>query len=182
MGDGRPDDLHLGFLTVVNQDPHGLMGGYLLLNRFGRPVEFHCTTPIRPNRAQQILFGPTLAPYLYGEQIGQTLVGKAGVEAAVICTNEPRVLAVRDYVTTPVLLILSAEDDASSATLVCTTQFELCGCKCAVLSAHLGDHAAAAARLERLGAFDFVEPFGRIGEAMIEALASWNAQPSARCA
>jgi hypothetical protein len=56
----------LGFLAVVEHELHGLFGGYLLLNATGRPLEFHCTAPVRPNRAQQILYGPTLEPYLYG--------------------------------------------------------------------------------------------------------------------
>ena len=50
----------LGFLTVVEHPQHGLFGGYLLLNHGGRPLEFHCTAPIKPNRAQEILYGPTL--------------------------------------------------------------------------------------------------------------------------
>ena len=54
----------------------GLFGGYLVLNLLGRPLEFHCTAPVRPNRAQEILYGPTLDPYLCGERIGQTLVGE----------------------------------------------------------------------------------------------------------
>ena len=48
----------LGFLTVLEHPQHGLFGGYLLLNLAGRPVEFHCTAPVKPNRAQQILYGP----------------------------------------------------------------------------------------------------------------------------
>ena len=75
----------LGFLTVVEQDPLGLVGGYLLLNGAGRPLEFHCTAPVKPNRAQQILFGPTLAPYLYGEQIGQTLIAKGAIAPMLVC-------------------------------------------------------------------------------------------------
>ena len=59
----------VGFLTVQSFADVGLIGGYLLLNPLGRPLEFHCTAPVRPNRAQEILYGPTLAPYLYGEQI-----------------------------------------------------------------------------------------------------------------
>ena len=85
----------LGFLTVVEHAQHGLMGGYLLLNAAGRPLEFHCTAPLKPNRAQQILYGPTLEPYLYGEQIAEALVGKATVEPLLICTDARPVLAVR---------------------------------------------------------------------------------------
>ena len=62
----------VGFLTVQEFTDLGLIGGYLILNAVGRPLEFHCTAPVRPNRAQEILYGPTLAPFLYGEQIGLT--------------------------------------------------------------------------------------------------------------
>src|SRR6266404_1210747 len=50
----------VGFLTVVSSEPHGLVGGYLVLNALGRPLEFHCTAPVKPNRAQEILYGATL--------------------------------------------------------------------------------------------------------------------------
>ena len=72
----------LGFLTVLEHETDGLFGGYLILNLAGRPLEFHCTAPIRANRAQEILYGPTLEPYLYGEQIGQNAVGKGHGAAA----------------------------------------------------------------------------------------------------
>ena len=68
----------LGFLTVVEDQKSGLFGGYLVLNSAGRPLEFHCTAPVKPTRAQEILYGPTLKSYLYGEQIGKTLLDHAG--------------------------------------------------------------------------------------------------------
>ena len=71
--DAQSKRLALGFLTVVEHPQYGLFGGYLMLNTAGRPLEFHCTAPIKPNRAQEILYGPTLEAFLYGEQIGQTL-------------------------------------------------------------------------------------------------------------
>ena len=66
--------LAIGFLTVTRDVEQGLFGGYLVLNFLGRPLEFHCTAPVRPNRAQEILYGPTLDPYLVGERIGQALL------------------------------------------------------------------------------------------------------------
>ena len=69
-----------GFLTVLESPEHGLFGGYLVLSPQGRPLEFRCSTPIAPSRAQQILYGPTLRPYLLAEVIGQALV--AGSRAA----------------------------------------------------------------------------------------------------
>src|ERR1044071_2335982 len=92
----------LGFLTVVEHEEHGLVGGDLVLTLTGRPLEFHCTAPVKPNRAQQILYGPTLKPYLYGEQIGQALLGKGATEPSVVCTDMRPVLAVREFTALPV--------------------------------------------------------------------------------
>ena len=56
--------LPIGFLSVLDDEELGAIGGYLVLSRNGRPLEFHCTSPVRANRAQQILYGPTLQPFL----------------------------------------------------------------------------------------------------------------------
>ncbi|HOM16574.1 MAG TPA: hypothetical protein PLQ00_04555 [Thermoguttaceae bacterium] len=99
----------MGFLTVVSAPQTGLFGGYLVLNWAGRPLEFHCTAPVKPNRAQQILYGPTLEPYLYGEQIGRTLLSKTQHPPLLICTDIVPALAVRQYVDWPVVLVLPSQ-------------------------------------------------------------------------
>ena len=96
---------HFGFLTVTEHPRHGLIGGYLVLNHLGRPIEFHCTTPVRANRAQEILYGATLDAFLYGEQVGRILVQKAKTQPNVVLTDHARVLAVQDFVKTPVVYV-----------------------------------------------------------------------------
>src|SRR6266436_1774513 len=108
-GDPKPQGA-LGFFTVLEHEQQGLVGGYLILNLAGRPLEFHCTAPIKPNRAQHILFGPTLESYLYGEQIGQALLSKSSLQPLAVCTDIERALSVRDFVTLPVALVLASED------------------------------------------------------------------------
>ncbi len=105
----------LGFLTVLDHPQHGLFGGYLLLNPSGRPVEFHCTAPIKPNRAQEILYGPTLLPYLYGEQIGQTLLSAAKAEPLAVCTDCRPALALGECVDVPVVLVLPPDGEGDEA-------------------------------------------------------------------
>jgi hypothetical protein len=178
-----------GFLTVLVHDGLGLVGGYLILNAAGRPLEFHCTTPLKPNRAQQILFGPTLEPYLYGEQIGQTLVSKGSIEPVAVYTDHPRVLALRDFVTTPVALVLPADDEPLDADpqpaaapqpsewridpphrpAAHLVQFTVGRNRLAVPSGHDSDRQAIAEHLETLAGFDLSEPFARIREAVEEA-------------
>lgn len=107
---GKKSPPALGFLTILRQEPHGLFGGYLILNALGRPLEFHCTAPIKPNRAQEILYGPTLDAFLYGEQIGRTLLKQAGVEPLLICTDQETTLSVREHTELPVALVLPQDE------------------------------------------------------------------------
>src|SRR5687768_7792332 len=78
----------IGFLTVVEHAEFGLFGGYLLLNAAGRPLEFHCTAPVKPDRALEILYGPTLDGYLY-ERIADALLAKAKAAPLLVCTDLP---------------------------------------------------------------------------------------------
>jgi hypothetical protein len=107
---GSKSSAAIGFLTVMEHPQHGLFGGYLVLNSTGRPLEFHCTAPTKPNRAQEILYGPTLRPYLFGEQIGYALWSKAKLKASCVLTDCEPVLALRDLVECPVVLIQQEEE------------------------------------------------------------------------
>ena len=179
----------LGFLTVVDHPDFGLFGGYLLLNRAARPLEFHCTAPIKPNRAQQILYGPTLEAFLYGEQIGRTLLESTAIVPAVVFTDRSPLMCVRQHeapppsaLATPVVLVLDAEDVANKAieaTAVSPRGMAGCGPletftlgrnRLAVAESAASDHRQVVERLADLGEwFDLAEPFGRIREAIAEA-------------
>ena len=114
MADPNPASASLGFLTVCEHEG-GLFGGYLVLNLSGRPLEFHCTAPVRPSRTQAILYGPTLKPYLYGEQIGQALLEKAKSPPLIVFTDVQPALTVRNFIAWPVAYVPPADDDALSA-------------------------------------------------------------------
>jgi hypothetical protein len=186
----------VGFLTVLEHSQHGLMGGYLVLNIAGRPLEFHCTAPVKPNRAQQILYGPTLEPYLYGEQIGQALVSKSSLEPLVIFTDRPQALVVRTLIDVPLALVLPRGDPSAEAVTQSSgdsaetlptqkyridtphvdasgkqfTVFALGRNRLAVAPDRDADRSAIQERLAELGeSFDLAEPFDRIREAIEEA-------------
>jgi hypothetical protein len=182
-GRDAPSPAALGFLTVVEDEQLGLVGGYLLLNLAGRPLEFHCTAPVKPNRAQQILYGPTLEPYLYGEQIGQALIGKSHLQPLCICTDREPALALADHVAQPVVWVgpreAAADTDAPAPTLrhdrAHTLQSPLAMLRIGgnTLGLRNSQGGAADAVRQSLAAldpnFDLSEPFGRIREAIDEA-------------
>jgi hypothetical protein len=177
----------LGFLTVVDHPQHGLFGGYLILNLAGRPLEFHCTAPIKANRAQQILYGPTLDAFLYGEQIGQTLLEQAKTQPLAVLTDRSAALAVREHVSTPVALVLADEETAAEQTQDGGPQkvfrfdgahkngpklayFQLGRNRLAVFERCADDRRAIGEHMAELGeSFDLAEPFERIRAAIEEA-------------
>ena len=183
----------IGFLTVLEHPQHGLFGGYLLLNLAGRPLEFHCTAPIKANRAQQILYGPTLESFLYGEQIGSTLLEHAKIAPLAVCTDREPVLALRELIDLPVALVLppdelpkvivdAADPDAASRPTFRVDAshplphgprwitFELGRNRLAVAQRASDDQRRFTERLgEAGGMLDLWEPFTRIREAIEEA-------------
>jgi hypothetical protein len=185
---GKKSKPALGFLTILRHEQHGLFGGYLILNPLGRPLEFHCTAPIKPNRAQEILYGPTLEAFLYGEQIGQTLLKQSGIEPLLICTDQETTLTVREHTDLPVVLVLPQTDPTiEPIKLEPSTQktYRIDGAHCGnphLLTFDLGrNHLALPSRMgedrrkiaERLNgiaeSLDLAEPFDRIRDAIEEA-------------
>ena len=167
----------LGFLTVWNKPNLGHIGGYLLLNAQARPLEFHCTAPVVPNRAQEILYGLTLQPYLYGEQIGVTLVARAKQPPRLLVTDCPEVLQARDKYELPMLFV-RANDGESGVDSGAMYRFTLPQGQSvggdqvagAVAANYRSDQDAIEAFCrEHADGINWLEPFERIREAISEA-------------
>lgn len=164
--------LNLGFLTVL-QEGGGYLGGYLVTNSWGRPLEFRLSTAVQPNRVQQILYGGTLQPYICADLIGKTLVDKTSTPIQLILTDREPVLELRQRLEVPVVWV--AQPGNAAAETLAQTGAE-------VQPATLGqgrvfcnprflkDVEGTRALLAKLdGTIDLFEPFGRIREAVAEA-------------
>jgi len=156
-----------GFLTVVDSPTHGLFGGYLLVDPLGRPLEFHCTAPVKVSRAQQILYGPTLHAHLHGDRIGAALVAEATVTPVVVLTDVEPMLTVRSRLGQPLALVRPCDPLDQP---VDTAGFTIGAAR---VSPHPGDQGDEAFLRERLAEFgatvDLREPFERIRAAIDEA-------------
>jgi hypothetical protein len=156
--------LSFGFLTTVESAVHGLFGGYLVVDALGRPLEFHCTAPVKVSRAQQILYGPTLQGHLHGRQVGGALLAEGKATPAVVLTDSEAMLHVRPHTSLPVALVRRGDAVQAAAGFVVGE---------AVVSPHNDDVALAGdleARLATLAAaVDLCEPFERIRAALDEA-------------
>lgn len=165
MSANEPLIAAIGFITIVEDSNHGLFGGYLILNPAGRPVEFHCTAPVKPNRAQQILYGPTLQPYLYGEQIARTLIERSKILPRIVCLDQACAMCVRPLITVPTALV---EKKTSEENPTCQIPWK--DQTLSFLPEFPNDKAKIEECLqELLIEFDLLEPFNRIREAIAEA-------------
>ncbi len=92
----------IGFIHIAWLNSHTAIGGLLVVNRLARPVEFHCCEPVTANRAQQVLYGPTLPAFLVSEQIAPALVEHCQLELDLLLSDAPEVLAIRPQLSIPV--------------------------------------------------------------------------------
>lgn len=95
----------IGYLTVCQDDRRRFWGGLLLIDRVGRPMEFHSTVPVTASRAHTILYGPTLAAHVYGELIAPALLQKVKVRPLAVITDYPEVLSVRRHSQYPLVCV-----------------------------------------------------------------------------
>lgn len=156
----------IGFLTVVEHAEFGIFGGYLLLNAAARPLEFHCTAPVKANRAQEILYGPTLKAYLY-EQIAPALLAKAKTTPFLVCTDSAVMRAAAAAHAAPLALLLAEPEEEASALVTLTL-----GQNRLALPVELAPQQEAIGqrwREAQADAIDLREPFARIREALEEA-------------
>ena len=174
MAASAHDQFRLGFLTAVEDADRGVVGGLLITNRFGRPLEFQCTTPVKPNRTQQILFGPHLRPYVLTELIGKTLIEKVGVKPDLVLTESPDLLTLRDHISVPVASVSDAiKKHADDETLPLGQQ------RLKFHDGHDADRKTIAQQASQIpDTADLKEPFERVREALAETIKAQAARPA----
>ena len=162
--------IHLGFLTVF-QENGGYLGGYLVTNSWGRPLEFRLSTAVQPNKVQSILYGPSLQEYLCADLIGKTLIDKCATPIHLLVTDSIQVLPIRSRLDAPVLAVIGPDEpDIPFLPSERIARYEREGPPIYFDPRLAEDRGRIQALLERLDTgFDMREPFSRIREAMSEA-------------
>jgi hypothetical protein len=164
--------LNVGFLTIL-QEASGYLGGYLVTNTWGRPLEFRLSSAVQPNRVHQILYADTLIPYVCGDLIGKTLMDKTGTPVQLVVTDSRPALDLRLKAAVPVVWLAPADDPAAATLSAGETCVRPGGNGRGPLLCHprfAGDVAAVRELLARLeDGLDLAEPLGRIREAIAEA-------------
>ena len=108
-GTAQSEKLQIGFIDALQIDGKGYVGGLLVTNHNGRPLEFQCTTPVKPDRTQEILYGKTLRPWLLGELIGKTLLERISIKPQLIVASDSDFLELRNHTAIPVACTSTSE-------------------------------------------------------------------------
>lgn len=167
----------LGFISVRQHSEHGYFGGYLVVNHLGRPLEFHCTLPVKPSRAQVLLYGPTLDDFICGEQIAKALITKAKLTPDLVLTDTSAALSAALVSNLVVVCLVDQRESNQNSHLRFPTQtnlnvnqFTLEGRQFQSLQSCRDVELAVRDLLPQLSErFDLTEPFSRIVEALFEA-------------
>jgi hypothetical protein len=173
-----------GFLTILENPEHGLFGGYLVLSPQGRPLEFRCSTPVVASRAQEILYGPTLRPYLLSDVIGQSLLTGSELAVRAVLTDQREMLPLALIRPEEVLHVEPVNDanplDYGSNLASLGACVIINGCRVAAAITSNLDAEQISAILRPLAPHVFLaEPFDRIRAALTEAqFASQDAMES----
>ncbi len=158
-------------MAAVEVEGRGCVGGLLVTNHNGRPLEFQCTTPVRPDRTQEILYGRMLRPWLLGELIGKTLLDRVSIKPELIVISDPDLLELRNHTRTPVACTSEqvANDKVSQFDVTETT--ELGGRRLRFHASHLSDSNFVSNQSHLIpGQADLEEPLERVHEALNETI------------
>lgn len=85
-----PTVARIGFLAYVQDPGNGAGRGAILVTDEGtKPLEFRCTTPIRPNPLQRMLYGDTLRSYIAADLVGEPLLEAVQEKPSIVLVREP---------------------------------------------------------------------------------------------
>jgi hypothetical protein len=113
------DNLHLMFLVgECFEEGQAIRGASLVTDGKTRPIEFRCTSPIRPNDYQRTLYGETLDEYVFVDLIGVPLITSTQEQLDLVLVEDPRFLGARPSVDLPVVQISRPSGNSDAAALV----------------------------------------------------------------
>lgn len=111
------DNNELRLMFLASQDfekGEAVRGGMLVTDDQTKPLEFRCTSPIRPTRLQKVLYGKLLHPHMLIELIATPLVRSASEQPHIILVRDKEILKLQDKVNIPVVWLGLNEEDIGS--------------------------------------------------------------------
>ncbi len=82
----------LGYVLSLAVADDVFMGGAMVTDAYGLPLEFRYTEPVRATKLQRILYGDVLEKYIHGDVIGGNLISRLDQKPELFLVSDPAVL------------------------------------------------------------------------------------------
>lgn len=79
-------DAKIGYLISLTLEDNYYLGGFMITDQYGIPLEFKYTEPIKPTKIQKILYGSALEKYLKKEVVFGNLLNSSAVKLDLLVT------------------------------------------------------------------------------------------------
>jgi len=169
--------INISFLDTREFDQgKTIRGAALVTDVKTEPLEFRCTSAIRPTQLQRILWGNRLTGYIAAQLVGEMLFKAVRNTSTLIVVRKPEFVELRPLIEIPLVQILRNEELAKASPLTLSDaqddvvqsaggQFEPLVLK--VHRPHSDDLQAAREILgECFRSFNVLEPFERMDNAL----------------
>ncbi len=84
--------LTLGYVLSSAVADDVFMGGAMVTDAYGLPLEFRYTEPVRATKLQRILYGDVLEKYIHGDVIAGNLISRLDQKPDLFLVSDPAVL------------------------------------------------------------------------------------------
>jgi hypothetical protein len=174
--DPTSETLKIGHVVVILREGQGYIGGYLCTNGHGVPLEFLHTSesPIKTDRLQELLYGKSLMPELFGKRIASALLsekqGEPRTKPTVLLTEDEAILMGFDLPEILVIQVVRGAFDSTGANEQTSCLINQPSCE-VLLRWRQEDTLKIKDLITKLRSIDLLEPFDRI-RAVLEELYS----------
>lgn len=111
MSTDAMDNGRIGFLDVAGFDNGTtIRGAVLVTNSATDPVEFRCTSAVRPTEVQKLLWGRRMSGHIASQLIGKPLLEAITNPVVVVIVKAPEFLELRPLIRVPLIQILRHEE------------------------------------------------------------------------
>ena len=165
----------VGYIRIVELSPDLFRGGILLTDLRGKPQDFRCTSAIKPNAVQRILYGGTLIEHMALDLCGLPLLKALPKTPSVLFADCQELLVLRPTTEIPSLWLrrqseiqLPGRANAGSEAEMVASEGGLFDTVLASCHADYGEDLSETVEyLRQIGqVLDPLEPFARIMAAM----------------
>ena len=84
----------VGYVLSLMVAEQVFMGGAMVTDTSGLPLEFRYTEPVRATKLQRVLYGDVLEKYIHGEVIAANLIGRLEQKPDLFVVADPSLLPV----------------------------------------------------------------------------------------